>query len=114
MPRKLNEESKLALADPTIPDVVKEAIRVTDNVAMSLAFPDSAEMERETDPDAAADFLVVGRELETKALNRYLKLKRTIGKQIADAEREYHEHRQRNLRLFNIVAGDLNAEGKTA
>lgn len=57
-----------------------------------------------SDTDALNDFLVVTSGEATKALKRYVKLNSTIGKRLSDAYREWKGHKDREARIFAIIA----------
>lgn len=76
------------------------------NIALALDLLAVEEGLLGTEPDKALDLLEVSKSLETAALKRYVKLVKTIGRRLADAQAEYEQHRKRSGLLFEAVVSD--------
>ena len=74
------------------------------SVAMAAAIVATDDGVLPSDPEALNDFLVVTSGEATKALKQYVKLNSTIGKKLSEAYREWRTHKEREARLFAIIA----------
>jgi hypothetical protein len=86
-----------------LPEDVWNLGRRLGNIALAGNLIEVGNGVRPADPHEVYGLLDASRKLEDAAFRKYTKLRQGIGGQLANAEREYREHRDRTARLVRTL-----------
>lgn len=114
MARRSERLTDEMMAEAGLSDKAIRVAKVVNNVALATALVAVDDDDSPLAPETVADFLAASRDMEGKALTRYLKLKVKYGNTLESAHAEYLEHRTRTGRLFAMLTGTLDAKPTTA